>query len=150
MIRVLTMPMSDAKRKTAKLLLGIVSETANGSTSGCVIGEKQTGIEPGNSLANGATANLQTLVQRKKQPYGLLKPQRQNACKLSYATKCSLLMAGTSARAAAKPNACFCPSITSTMMGTWSVSLARIVAAAPRFMAGYARTGFLRDTKFCA
>ena len=144
------MPMSDAKRKTAKLLLGIVSETANGLTSGCVTGEKLTERNLASMLENGATASLQTLVQRKKPPYGLLKPQRQSDFKLSYATKCSLLMVGTDARAAEKLSACFCPSTTSTMMETWSVSLARIAAAAARFMAGYARTGFLRGTKFCA
>lgn len=150
MIRVLTMPMSDAKQKTAKLLLGIVSETANGSTSGCVIGEQQTWKSPGAMLANGATANLQTLVQRKKQPYGLRNPQRQNERKLSAATKCSLLTVDTDARAVVKPNACFCPSTTSTTMGPKSASRVNTLARATAFIVGYARAGFLRGTKFCA
>lgn len=150
MIRVLTMPMSDAKRKTAKLLLGIVSETANGLTSGCVIGEQQTGKNPESTLANGATASSQTLVQRKKPPYGLLRPQRQSERKFSAATKCSLLTVDTNAHAVVKPNACFCPSTTSTTMGLKSASRVNTLARATAFIVGYARTGFLRGTKFCA
>ena len=101
-------PMSCAKQKTARLLLGIVNATVKRSINACAIGGKQTESDLVKCPENGATENWQTQVLRKKQSSALLKPKGQKTAKIGVGTKYLPLMADTDVPAAAKLNACFC------------------------------------------
>ena len=146
-MRVITMPINNAKQKTAKRRLDIVSATVKKSISVCAIGVKQTGKKPASNHANGVTENWLTLVQKSKQQLELPRLQRQSATKIGAVKKYLQPMAATNALVAAKLKDCFCRLTTFIMTARRCVKQSCILVTELAFTFGCVKMGFLKDSK---